>query len=177
MLIPRISVLVECCSTAIQSQKNPTNFRAGKKGGFFFSTLMVAALGRRALDLHIFGYFESFPGSGKPIRKVLWGLRFVPSCGWCLPCQTTPRAPTSVVYPPGGGVTLQWGYTVALHTRCWEGGASSRVLCAHSHTSSPSRQQFLSLPFSLCCAQIRNRLRQLCFKKTPLFPEPVLRGD
>lgn len=175
MLIPRINVLVECCPTAIQSQKTHILEQVKREDSFSQHSWWPQSEGELSIYislaiLNLFLAAVSWSGSLRTsIRSFMWMVFTLPT--------TTPRAPRSVVCPPGGGVTLRWGYTVALHTRYWEGGASTRVLCGRSHISSPSRQQFLSLPFSLCCAQIRKRLRQQCFQKTPLFPEPVLQGD
>lgn len=49
------------------------------------------------------GYFE-IPWQQRAFHNILWGLEnwgyLLPSCGWCLLCQTTPKAPRSVVCPP-----------------------------------------------------------------------------
>lgn len=91
------------------------------------------------------GYFE-IPWQQRAFHNILWGLEnwgyLLPSCGWCLLCQTTPKAPRSVVCPPPGWRWNDAVKVVALHLLCRE-----VCVCVNSfynaHISQPIQKLFL----------------------------------
>lgn len=104
-----------------------------------------------------FEFFWQQEANREPHR----GRPCVASCGWCLLCQTTPRAARSCCSPPPED-------TVAIKQRCRK--LRSRV-CSRRVSESPS------LSASLCCRQIRPAAPATVFpEKRHCFPGPRVEG-